>query len=103
MASKAIIAGASGLIGSNLLQIFLNEPGYDEVLILVRKESPIEHTKLKQLVVDFNRLNDYSELIKGDAVFCCLGSTKAKTPDLNEYRKIDHDYPLQLGQIAKRN
>src|SRR5580692_3156055 len=103
MATKAIIAGASGLIGSNLLQLLLNETGYDEVLILVRKELAIENKKLRQLVVDYNRLNDYSESLKGDSIFCCLGSTRAKTPDLNEYRKIDHDYPLQLAQIAKMN
>ncbi|HWZ22101.1 MAG TPA: NAD(P)H-binding protein [Cytophagaceae bacterium] len=103
MSEKAIIAGASGLIGNSLLQILLSENGYDEVLILVRKELPVQHKKLKQLIVDFNRLNDYSELITGDVIFCCLGSTKKKTPDLNEYRKIDHDYPLQLSQIAKRN
>lgn len=100
---NAIIAGASGLIGTSLLQIILNENGYDEVLILVRKELPIQHKKLKQLVVDYTRLKDYTELIKGDAVFCCLGTTKKKTPVETEYRKIDHDYPLQLAQIAKQN
>jgi uncharacterized protein YbjT (DUF2867 family) len=103
MPKKAIIAGASGLIGNELLQILLSESGYDEVLILVRKELAIENKKLKQLVVDFSRLNDYAESITGDVIFCCLGSTKQKTPDQNEYRKIDHDYPLQLGEIAKRD
>ena len=43
MANKAIIAGSSGLIGSNLLDILLREPFYDEVLILVRKELNIQH------------------------------------------------------------
>lgn len=100
---KAIIAGASGLIGNHLLQIFLNENEYDEVLILVRKELPIQHKKLKQLVVDYTRLKEYTELMKGDTIFCCLGTTKQKTPNETEYRKIDHDYPLQLAEIAQRN
>ena len=103
MATKAIIAGASGLIGSNLLQILLNEPGYDEVLILVRKELPVNHKKLKQLVIDFDRLADHSKSINGDVIFSCLGTTMKKTPDLSVYRKIDHDYPLQLAQIAYQN
>ena len=100
MVNRAIVAGAGGLVGGGLLNILLASPGYDEVLILVRKELPVKHRKLTQLVVDFNRLHYYSAAITGDVLFCCLGSTRKKTPDLNEYRKIDHDYPLQLAQIA---
>jgi uncharacterized protein YbjT (DUF2867 family) len=103
MAKKAIIAGASGLIGSSLLDILLHEPGFDEVLILVRKELPVQHIKLKQLVIDFDRLQDYAADITGEAFFSCLGTTMKKTPDLSVYRKIDHDYPLQLAEIAKQN
>lgn len=103
MAIKAIIAGASGLIGSKLLDILLQQPEYDEVLILVRKELSIQHEKLTQLIVDFDTLDNYSKAITGQAIFCCLGSTRKKTPDLNDYRKVDHDYPLQLAQIAYKN
>lgn len=102
MAKKAIIAGASGLIGSSLLDILLNAQGFDEVLILVRKELPVKHHKLKQLVVDFDQLQNYATEITGDAIFSCLGTTMKKTPDLTVYRKIDHGYPLQLAQIAKQ-
>ncbi|WP_183561670.1 oxidoreductase [Mucilaginibacter sp. SP1R1] len=103
MANKAIIAGSSGLIGSKLLDILLQQPFYDEVLILVRKELPTKHPKLKQLVVDFDHLEAYSSQLTGHALFCCLGTTKAKTPDQATYRKIDHDYPVWLGQLAQQN
>jgi len=103
MANKAVIAGSSGLIGSNLLDILLQKPEYDEVLILVRKELPVHHKKLTQLKTDFDNLNNYGHLISGHALFCCLGTTRKKTPGLNEYRKIDHDYPLQLAHIAAKN
>jgi uncharacterized protein YbjT (DUF2867 family) len=102
MSKKAIIAGASGLIGSKLLDILLSQPGYDEVLILLRKELPVEHKKLVQLVIDFDQLDNHAAAIAGHALFCCLGSTKKKTPDMAEYRKIDHDYPLKLAQLAKQ-
>lgn len=103
MAKKAIIAGASGLIGGLLLNIILHEHEYDEVLILVRKELPVQHIKLKQLLVDFDRLDRYADLIAGDVIFCCLGSTRKKTPDLKIYRRIDHDYPVHLAQLALKN
>jgi uncharacterized protein YbjT (DUF2867 family) len=103
MSNKAVIAGASGLIGSKLLDILLKEDYYDEVLVLVRKELPLSHKKLVQLVIDFDRLEQHTTAITGRAIFCCLGSTKKKTPDLVEYRKIDVDYPLKLAQLAKLN
>ncbi|MGZ3873137.1 MAG: NAD(P)H-binding protein [Mucilaginibacter sp.] len=103
MIKRAIIAGASGLIGQSLLNILLQHPGYDEVLILVRKELPLKHPKLNQLIVDFDKLEDYSAAITGDALFSCLGSTKKKTPDPAVYRKVDHDYTLRLAQIALKN
>ncbi len=103
MANKAVIAGASGLIGSELLQLLLQSQQYDEVLVLVRSELPVSHKKLVQLVVDFDQLNQYHASITGHAVFCCLGSTRSKTPKLSVYRKIDHDYPLQLAKIARQN
>jgi len=103
MSKRVIIAGASGLIGSKLLTIMLNHVDYDEVLVLVRKKLPIEHKKLIQLVIDFDKLDDHAAAITGNAVFCCLGSTQKKTPDLAVYRKIDHDYPVMLAQLAKQN
>ena len=103
MGKKAVLVGASGLIGSNLLTILLQDNFYDKVLVLVRKELPIHHSKLEQLITDFDQLNSYGSAINGEALFCCLGSTKAKTPDLKEYSKVDHDYPLQLAKIAFKN
>lgn len=103
MAYKAIIAGASGLIGSNLVNILLEAPQYAEVLVIVRKELPIQHKKLVQLVINFDELDKHAAAITGHAIFSCLGTTKAQTPDKDQYRKIDHDYPLQLAQLAKQN
>lgn len=103
MSNKVIVAGASGLIGSKLLNILLLEPAYNEVLILVRKKLAVTDKKLLQLVVDFDALDQHAAAISGHAVFCCLGSTKKKTPDLAVYRKIDHDYPLKLAQLAARS
>jgi uncharacterized protein YbjT (DUF2867 family) len=103
MANKAVIAGASGLVGSELLSILLQSTQYDEVLILVRKELPVQHKKLVQLIVDFDNLDQHQQVINGHVIFCCLGSTKSKTPNLLIYRKIDHDYPVKLAQIAVKN
>ncbi len=103
MQYKVIIAGASGLVGSLLLEQLLPHPDFFEVLILVRNQLPVQHEKLKQSVVDFDRLKDYQNEINGHALFCCLGTTRSKTPDLKEYRKIDHNYPVELAEIGAKN
>jgi uncharacterized protein YbjT (DUF2867 family) len=101
--AKVIIAGASGLIGGQLLDVLSQTSVYKDIVILVRKELPIRDTRLKQLVVNFDKLDAYTAEITGHAIFCCLGSTVKKTPDKAVYHKIDHDYPLQLAQIALKN
>ncbi len=103
MARTAVIVGASGLIGRKLLNILLQWPDYDQVISIGRKKIQLKSIRLKQLVVDFDHLELYEKEILGDAFFCCLGTTRHKTPDLNKYRQIDHDYPVALAKIAKKN
>nr|MBC7612429.1 nucleoside-diphosphate sugar epimerase [Pseudopedobacter sp.] len=95
---KSIILGASGLIGSKLLSILLENENYSEVKVFVRKLLPIEHPKLIQIITDFDHLEMIHSEIDSHVIFCCLGSTKKKTPDLTEYRKIDHDYPIYFAK-----
>ncbi|MEJ5961224.1 NAD(P)H-binding protein [Pedobacter immunditicola] len=103
MGKKAILLGASGLIGNSLLQQLLLSSHYDEVLVVLRKTLNIQHPKLHQLQVDFDQLSQYSHEIQGDVVFCCLGTTKKKTPDKAQYKKIDHQYPIDAAWIAHTN
>jgi len=103
MGKKAIITGATGMIGSELLDLLLAGNAYDEIMIIVRKKLNMTHKKLTQLVVDFDQLEHHESSITGDVIFSCLGTTKSKTPDSKTYYKIDHDYPLQLAKMAQKN
>ena len=103
MSKKAILLGATGLIGDNLLAQLLNNTNYSEVLAIGRKKLNIEHPKLKELIVDFDHIDQYAADITGDVVFCCLGTTNSKTPDKVQYKKIDYQYPLDIGSIAQNN
>jgi nucleoside-diphosphate-sugar epimerase len=103
MAYKAVVVGASGLIGRKLLNILWHWPEYDEIVSIGRKKINIKNKKLTQLIVDFDHLDSYADQINGHALFCCLGTTKAKTPNPHEYYVIDHDYPVKLAEIAHKN
>jgi len=98
---KALVIGASGLIGRSLVFELLKSDAYDLVVVLSRKDLVIKHPKLEQHLIDFDFLADYSNHMQVDDVFCCMGSTQSKTPNLDAYRKIDYTYPLQVATIAK--
>lgn len=100
---EAILVGATGLIGKSLLRQLLEEDTYTKVTAIVRRKLSNEHPKLRQLVVDFDNLDAHTEEIRGDVVFCALGTTKSKTPDQEQYRKIDYQYPLDIARIAQQN
>ncbi|WP_036603074.1 NAD(P)H-binding protein [Olivibacter sitiensis] len=100
---KAIILGASGLVGSHLLPLLLASDSYDKVIAIVRKDLDTKHEKLQQVHATVDTLKEVADALVGDVVFSCIGTTKSKTPDLEEYYRIDHDYPLQLAAIALEN
>ena len=98
---KALLFGASGFVGSHLLEELLNNPDYKQVTIVVRKDLKINHPKLKTLIGDFNSLPGLKDQINADDIFIALGTTKANTPDPKEYYQVDHDYPVLAAKIAK--
>lgn len=99
----ALVAGATGLIGKQLVYALLDNKEYFKVIALTRKELVLKHHKLEQVLIDFDNLNAIADKLKADDVFCCLGTTKAKTPNQADYRKIDHDYVIELAELCKQN
>jgi uncharacterized protein YbjT (DUF2867 family) len=100
MAKTALIAGSTGLIGNELLQLLLNGEEYEQVVAIVRRPLEVKHSKLVEKVVDFDRLNEYHELFDVDDVFCCLGTTIKKAKTKEAMWKIDVDYPVAIAKLA---
>ncbi|SFC01419.1 Uncharacterized conserved protein YbjT, contains NAD(P)-binding and DUF2867 domains [Parapedobacter composti] len=100
---SAIIFGATGLIGGHLLRELLDNPEYGKVIAVVRREMDVRHAKLIQLVADLQSVENIKDQLVADDVFCCLGTTRKKTPDLKDYYRIDHDYPVNAARLTKAN
>lgn len=98
---KALLAGATGLVGGHLLNLLLEDPAVSGVLVLTRKPLNRFHPKLRELLVDFDQLEDQAAELEADAVFCCLGTTIKTAGSQAAFRKVDHDYPLELARISK--
>ncbi len=97
----ALVAGASGLIGRELLEYLLSSPVYHKVIVLVRREIDLSHHKLVQELVDYRNL-DLSK-IKVDHVFCTLGSTIKKAGSKKAFREVDEVLPLKIARQLHKN
>lgn len=103
MNKTAIILGSTGLIGSYLLDLLLAGDDYNEVISFVRKATQHSHPKLKEYIIDFDNPDSYKELVKGDDLFCCLGTTIKKAGSQEAFVKVDLTYPITFAQLAKEN
>lgn len=99
----AILLGATGLTGGKLLEILLEDDEYSEIKLFSRSSVGISHPKIKEYLGDMLRLDDFAHEFTGDVVFCCIGTTKSKTPDKDFYKKIDFGIPKSAAILAKRN
>jgi|SRR5690606_18823502 len=100
---SALVFGATGLIGRQLLHMLLDSPEYDRVTAVTRRVTGVEHPKLVSLIADLQSLSNISAQLVATDVFCCLGTTRKKTPDLQDYYRVDHDYPVKAATFAKEN
>ena len=103
MPYSVILVGSSGLIGSNLLSELIQSEAISEILLLVRRSTDVSSSKVKELIVNFEKPNSYSIDIQADIIYSCLGTTKSETPNSSLYRQIDLEYPLNLAKLGQKN
>ena len=99
----ALLFGSTGLVGGHVLNYLIQNSNYSKIKLFVRSFTEINNPKIEIIKTDFNNLNKHAEDIKGDECFCCIGTTKKKSPNKNEYQKIELDIPKKIAQIAKSN
>lgn len=99
----ALIIGSTGLIGSHLLDLLLESQEYDKVITFVKRDPGIQHPKLKQHIIDFDKPDTYKELVVGDDFFCTIGTTIKKAGSQDAFRKVDFEYPKQFASLAQQN
>jgi uncharacterized protein YbjT (DUF2867 family) len=98
---SALIVGATGLVGSHLLGLLLANPEYGTVTALVRRSLGRNHDKLVERIVDFDRLPESSGDWQADDVFSCLGTTIAAAGSQERFRRVDHDYTVEVARLAR--
>ena len=96
----ALLVGATGLVGQQVLDLLLNSPHYAKIKVLVRRPLGKSHPKLEEITYNFDAPN--ADLVAGDDVFCCLGTTMKKAGSKEAFRQVDQKYPVQIGTFARQ-
>ena len=100
---NALLIGATGTTGKDLLELLLNDKDFDRVDVFVRRSLVIQHPKLKIHVIDFDQPVQWKHLVKGDVLFSCLGTTLKAAGSKEAQWKIDYDYQYRFAEAAREN
>jgi hypothetical protein len=100
---KAILIGATGLVGSHILREILDDAAFEEIRIFVRNSTGIHHPKLREFVSPMIDIDALEGQIKGDILFNAIGTTIKKAGSKVEQQRIDRDIPIAFSRIASAN
>jgi uncharacterized protein YbjT (DUF2867 family) len=97
---SALLLGATGLVGSQCLDLLLGDDTYSTVRVLARRPLARNHPRLDFHRVDFDRLDDHAPLFRVDDLFCALGTTIAVAGSEAAFRRVDLEYPVRAAELA---
>ena len=100
---KAVLIGATGAVGKDLLQALLEDARYTEVVAFARRALGVQHEKLREHTIDFDAPATWQELVKGDVLFSTLGTSLKQAGAKEAQRHIDYDYQLAFAKAARAN
>ncbi|EJU27879.1 MULTISPECIES: NAD(P)H-binding protein [Capnocytophaga] len=100
---KALIIGATGATGKDLVTQLLADDTYSEVHCFVRKPLTLTHPKLHTHVVDFENPKAWADLLRGDVAFSCLGTTLAVAGSKEAQWRVDYDYQYNFAELCHNN
>jgi len=103
MPKTAIILGATGLTGGILLEKLLADTSFKKIKLFSRSSVHKNSPRIEEHLIDLFQLKKNAANFTADVVFCCIGTTKANTPDKETYRKIDYGIPVSAAKLCKQN
>ena len=99
----ALVLGATGATGQELVKFLLKDSIFEKVSIFVRRKVDLKHEKLNIHVIDFTKLDNYRKLVSGDVLFSALGTTLADAGSKENQYLVDFSYQYDFAKIASDN
>ena len=105
MNKTVTLFGSTGLIGSEVLKLLINDNYFENINIISRKKISLDSKKIKTYTINFSNLEDYKKVISKDQiVIASIGTTQSKVNfNKSEYRKVDYDILLNIAKACKTN
>lgn len=103
MNKTAIVIGATGLVGSEVLNLLLEDDRYQTVKVFHRRSTGIKHPKLEEHIIDFDSIHEWQHLITGDELYSTLGTTIKKAGSQEEQYTVDFTYQYEVAKAAAEN
>ena len=100
---KAIVIGATGAVGKELVRALLDDARYTEVAVFVRRDPGVTHSKLTAHVINFEQPDTWRALVTGDVLFSALGTSLKQAGSKEAQRRIDYDYQYMFAEAAHAN
>jgi uncharacterized protein YbjT (DUF2867 family) len=100
---KALVLGATGATGKDLVEQLLKDKNYETVSVFVRKPMEIDNEKLETHIVDFEKPENWQNLIQGNVAFSCMGTTLKNAGSKEAQKKVDFNYQYNFAKAAKEN
>jgi uncharacterized protein YbjT (DUF2867 family) len=103
MKKTAIVIGGTGLVGSQVVQLLLDDERYGSVINFHRRSMGIDHPKLTEHIIDFKEIESWKERVMGDELYSAMGTTIKKAGSKEAQYKVDVTYPLEVAKAASEN
>lgn len=100
---RAVVVGATGLVGAELLRRLLADERFFSVVVLGRRPTGVSHPKLSEHLVDFAAPGSWAHLVTGDVLFSALGTTRRAAGSRRAQREVDHGHQHRVAAAARRH
>ena len=100
--ATALVAGSTGLVGRECVDLLLGEPGFTRIIAVVRRtlHTTLESERLWIRRVDYEHLEQSADLFRVDMVFCALGTTMHDAGSESAFRRVDFDYAMAVARLG---
>lgn len=102
-ALQALVVGATGAVGKDLVKLLLEDDAFGSVTLFVRRPVNFQSPKIIVHIVDFDRPEEWGSLVKGDVLFSCLGTTIKAAGGQDAQWKVDYTYQFEVAKAAREN
>lgn len=98
---KALVIGATGATGKDLVKQLVENDAFETVSLFVRRPLEYNNPKIEVHVVDFDHVEDWKNLLSGDVLFSCMGTTRKQAGSKKAQWIVDYDYQYNVAKAAK--